>query len=112
MVRSVAMILAMFWTAPVATETVEVAGRGVIDLAPFSCSDTPRSTIIRRICYDRQRNHLLVRVGEDYSEFCRLPPVIFDTFTTAPSMGQFYRTRIAAAAGPYKCDRAAAGVPH
>jgi len=107
-VRSVAMMIAMFWTTPVTTETVEVAGRGAIDLAPFSCSDTPRSTIIRRICYDRQRNHLLVRVGEGYSEYCRLPPVIFDTLTTAPSMGQFYRTRIAAAAGLYNCDRSTA----
>jgi hypothetical protein len=109
-IRSVAMMIAMFWTAPVTTETVEVAGRGAIDLAPFSCSDTPRSTIIRRICYDKQRNHLLVRVGAGYAEYCRLPAATFDAFATAPSMGQFYRTRIAAAAaaGLFNCDRAVA----
>ena len=101
------MMLAMFWTAPVTTETVEVAGRGSIDLAAYSCSDTPRSTIIRRICYDRQQSHLLVRVGDSYSEYCKLPGVTFDAFTTAPSMGQFYRTRIATAAGAglFSCGR-------
>lgn len=108
------MMMAVFWTAPVTMETVEVAGRGAIDLAPFSCSDTPRSTVVRRVCYDRQRKHLLVRVGDSYSEYCRLPPVIFDTFVTAPSMGQFYRTRIAAAAGAglFTCDRTTAGAPN
>ena len=108
MVRSIALIIAIFWTAPVTTETVETTGRGVVELAPFSCSDTPRSTVIRRVCYDRQRRHLLVRVGDTYVEYCKLPPVVFDTFTTAPSMGQFYRTRIAAAAGLYSCDRSTA----
>ena len=100
------MMLAMVWTAPVTTETVEVTGRGTIDLAAFSCSDTPRSTIIRRICYDSQRHHLLVRVGDGYSEYCKLPGVTFDAFATASSMGQFYRTRIAAEAGAglFSCD--------
>ena len=106
MIRSVAMMIAMLWTAPVTPETVEVAGRGVVDLAPFSCSDTPRSTVIRRICYDSQRSHLLVRVGDSYAEYCGFPPVTFDAFATSPSMGQFYRTRIATAAGAglYNCS--------
>ncbi len=101
------MMLAMFWTAPVTTETVEVAGRGAIDLASFSCSDTPRSTVIRRVCYDREQNHLLVRVGDSYAEYCGLRGATFDAFATAPSMGQFYRTRIATAAGAglFNCDR-------
>ena len=105
------MMLAVFWTAPVTTEVVEVSGRGAVDLAPFSCSDTPRSTVIRRVCYDRQRKHLLVRVGDSYAEYCKLPPVTFDTFTTAPSMGQFYRTHIAAGAGAglFNCERTATG---
>jgi KTSC domain len=106
-IRSVAMMIALFWTAPLATEAVEVAGRGAVDLAAFSCSDTPRSTIIQRICYDRQRNHLLVSVGGSYAEYCGLPAATFDAFASAPSMGQFYRSRIAAGGGWFDCDHAA-----
>ena len=103
------MMIALFWTAPLATEAVEVAGRGAVDLAAFSCSDTPRSTIIQRICYDRQRNHLLVSVGGSYAEYCGLPAATFDAFASAPSMGRFYRSGIAGAAGggQFDCDHAA-----
>jgi len=110
MIRSIAMMIALAWTAPITTEAVEVAGRGAIDLAAFSCSDTPRSTIIQRVCYDRQRNHLLVRVGGRYSQHCGLPATTFDAFASAPSMGQFYRTRIVSTdgAGRFDCNSPAA----
>ena len=110
MIRSVAMMIALVWTAPLTTEVVEVAGRGAIDLSAFSCSDTPRSTVVQRVCYDRQRNHLLVSVGGKYSEYCGLAAPTFDAFTSAPSMGRFYRARIADADGTNKfdCNRAAA----
>lgn len=107
MIRPIATMLALLCTSPVVTEVVEVQGRGEIDLAPFSCTDTPRSTVVQRVCYDEAQQHLLVNAGGTYSEYCRLPAVTFDAFVVAPSMGQYYRHRIAATATLFACD----GVP-
>jgi hypothetical protein len=104
MVRSVAMLLALIWTSPVTTETVEVRDRGEIDLSAFDCTDTPRSTVVQRVCYDQMQRHLLVNIGGGYSEYCRLSAATYEAFVTAPSMGQFYRQRIAKSAAQYACD--------
>ena len=104
MIRSIAAMLALFCASAPTTETVEVSGHGEIDLAPFACTDTPRSTVVQRVCYDGR--HLLVSVAGVYSEYCGMPVATFDAFATAPSMGQFYRQRIAAAAPHFACGRA------
>lgn len=106
MIRSVVAMFAVFCTSPVTTETVDIRGRGTIDLAPFACTDTPRSTVVQRVCYDEARHHLLVSVGGAYSEYCRLPPATFEAFAAAPSIGQFLRQRILAPATPFACEGA------
>lgn len=104
MVRSVAILLALFWTSPVTTEAVAVHGRSEIDLSAFACTDTPRSTVVQRVCYDLGQRHLVVNVGGSYFEYCRLPFATYQAFVTAPSMGQFYRQRIARSAAQFACD--------
>src|SRR3981081_4040710 len=94
MIRSVAAVLALLWTAPVVTEKAEVSDRGAIDLAPFACTDTPRSSIVQRVCYDETRRYLLVNVRGSYRDYCELPAENFHAFIAAPSMGQFYRQNI------------------
>ena len=110
MIRSVTTALALLWSAPVVTEKVEVGDRGVIDLAPFACTDTPRSTIIQRVCYDEARRYLLVNASGAYRGYCELPAATFSAFVTAPSMGQFYKQNIEGSErdAPFKCraDRA------
>src|SRR5215470_12280471 len=108
MTRSIATMLALFCTSPPTTEAVDVRGRGEIDLAPFACTDTPRSTVVQRVCYDEAQRYLLVSVAGVYSEYCGMPIATFDAFVSAPSMGQFYRQRIATAAPYFVCDRAGA----
>jgi hypothetical protein len=104
MVRSVATLLALLWTSPVTTEAVDVHGRGEIDLSAFACTDTPRSTVVQRVCYDQAQRHLVVNVGGSYSEYCRLPAATYQAFVAAPSMGQFFRQRIAKSAAQFACD--------
>ena len=106
MIRSAAALLALLSTAPVTSETADVRGRGIVDLASFTCTDTPRSTVVQRVCYDRKRSHLLVGIGGAYSEYCRLGTATFDAFFVAPSMGQFFRQRIVAPAAQFACDPA------
>jgi KTSC domain-containing protein len=105
MIRSVATLLALFYASPVTTETVYVRGRGAIDLAPFACTDTPRSTVVQRICYDEAQRRLLVAAGGTYFEYCQLPAATFEAFAVAPSMGQFHR-RIVTASAQFACDAA------
>jgi hypothetical protein len=99
-------MLALLCTFPVTTETVDVRGRGATDLAPFACTDTPRSTVVQRVCYDEARHLLLVNAGGVYSQYCALPRATFNAFATAPSMGQFFRQHIAASGPQFTCDRA------
>lgn len=106
MIRCIAAMLALLSTAPVTPESVEVRGRGTIGLAPYACTDTPRSTVVQRVCYDQGRSHLLVGVGGEYLEYCRLPSATFDAFFVAPSMGLFLRQRIASPTAQFACDPA------
>ncbi|MFO1108278.1 MAG: KTSC domain-containing protein [Bradyrhizobium sp.] len=105
MIRSAAALLALLSISPVTTEPVELSGGREVDLAPFACTDTPRSTVVQRVCYDEARRHLLVNVGGAYSEYCNLPAATFQAFVVAPSMGQFFRQSIAAAT-PFTCEPA------
>jgi hypothetical protein len=107
MIRSIALVLAALVTAPISSEMVSVGDRGVVDLRPFACTDTPRSTIIQRVCYDKARNHMLTNVSGTYHDFCELPPVTFEAFMTAASMGQFYSQKIKGAGSerPFDCRR-------
>jgi hypothetical protein len=105
MIRTIASALALLWTAPVVTETVDVGQRGAIDLAPFACTDTPRSSLVQRVCYDEARRYMLVNVRGSYRDYCGLPAATFNAFIAAPSMGQFYTQNVAASGGdgPFKC---------
>ena len=107
MIRIIATTLALFWTAPVVTERVDVSG-GPVDLAPFACTDTPRSTMIQRVCYDRKSRHLLVAIRGSFRDYCEVPPATFEAFMTARSLGYYYRQNLARSDvdGPFSCPRA------
>jgi hypothetical protein len=106
MVRSVAALFALVCASPITAESVDVGGRSTVDVAPFACTDTPRSTVVQRVCYNEARRHLLVNVRGVYSEYCHLPAATFEAFVVAPSMGQFFRQRIEAAAIQFDCGGA------
>jgi hypothetical protein len=86
-------------------ETVNVKYRGPIDLQPFACADTPRSSFIQRVCYDRSQSYMLINLRGTYYHYCELPPVTFDAFMAAPSLGQFYNQHIKGSGldGPFDC---------
>jgi hypothetical protein len=105
MIRAIAAALALLWTASVETEKVEVGDHGSVDLAPFACTDTPRSTVVQKVCYDGTTRDLLVGIGGSYRFYCDVAPATFDAFMTAPSMGHFYRQTVATSGveGPFNC---------
>jgi hypothetical protein len=105
MVRTATALLLLFLTAEVRSETVDVKYRGPVDLRTFECRDTPRSSFIQRVCYDKPQSYMIINLKGTYYHYCELPPVTFDGLMGAPSMGQFYNQNIKGTGsdGPYDC---------
>jgi len=101
MVKAVAALFMHLLTAPVTSETVDVRGRGVVNLRTFECRDITRSTILQRVCYEPAQNHLIVSISNVHDQYCELPRPAFDGLMAAPSMGQFFNRNIRS--GPYDC---------
>jgi hypothetical protein len=86
-------------------ETVEVKDRGAVDLKPFACHDITRSSLVNRVCYEAANRSMIVQLNSGYFQHCDMPQAMLDAFLNAPSMGQYYRSKIAAAGpnGLYDC---------
>jgi hypothetical protein len=86
-------------------ETVEVKDRGAVNLRLFACHDITRSSLVNRVCYDAAKRSMIVQVNSVYFQHCDMPQGMLDSLLNAPSMGQYYRSKIAGA-GPnrlYDC---------
>jgi hypothetical protein len=105
MVRAATALFLSLFTAPVTSETVDVPGRGVVDLRTFECRDINRSTIVQRVCYDAARDYLLVAVRGAYHQYCRVSAETYAAFMGAPSMGLFFNRNVRAMASGerYRC---------
>jgi hypothetical protein len=105
MVRAATALFLSLFATPFAPETVDVRGRGVVDLKTFECRDTGRSTIVQRVCYDAAGSTLLVAVRGAYHQFCSVPAATYAAFMDAPSMGLFFNRNVRAAASGerYRC---------
>lgn len=98
-------LLGFLFTVEVHSETVDVKYRGPVDLKSFACTDTPRSSFIQRVCYDKAQSYMVINLRGTYYHYCELPTATFDALMSAPSMGQFYNQRIKGTGsdGPYDC---------
>ncbi|TAI60329.1 KTSC domain-containing protein [Bradyrhizobium sp. Leo170] len=105
MIRALSVALAFLAITPAISETVDVKYRGAVDLKPFTCTDTPRSSFIQRVCYDKAESYMLISLRGSYYHYCELPAATFDAFMAASSMGQFYNQKIKGSGsdGPYDC---------
>jgi hypothetical protein len=86
-------------------ETVNVEGRGAVDLKPFVCQDITRSSLVNRVCYDAANRTMIVQLTSVYSQYCKVPEAVRDSFLNAPSMGQYYNAHVRGlgAKAPYQC---------
>jgi KTSC domain-containing protein len=105
MVRAATALFLSLFAAPVASETVDVPGRGVVDLRTFECRDINRSTIVQRVCYDAAQGYLLIAVGGAYQQYCSVSAETYAAFMGAPSMGWFFNRNVRATASGerYRC---------
>ena len=105
MIRFILAVFTAVLSTSVSAETVNVKYRGVVDLTSFVCTDTPRSSFIQRVCYDKAHSYMLINLRGTYYHYCELQVATFDAFVTAPSMGQFYNQNIKGTGsdGPFDC---------
>jgi hypothetical protein len=75
-------------------ETVVVKYRGAVDLKPFSCTDVTRSSFIKRVCYDRSNQYMLINLNGTYYHYCEIDNRTVASLLGAESMGRFYNANI------------------
>ena len=97
MSRSALLMLALAYTGVVpawAGEVVHVKYRGSVDLAPFMCGWTPRSSVVKRLCYDAKERYVVVNLTGTYYHYCEVPASTVSSWRTAESLGKFFNSRI------------------
>lgn len=105
MIRAATALIGLLLSAEFGSETIDVKGRGAVDLSPFECRDINRSSFIQRVCYDQAKRYLIIGIKGVYDQYCELPQPAFDGLMGAPSMGQFFNQHIggSGAEGRYGC---------
>jgi hypothetical protein len=105
MIRAAAVLLALLVSVEARSETIDVKYWGKLDLKTFECSDVTRSSVVRRVCYDRAQHFMVISLRGTYYPYCELPKAMLDSLMAAPSMGSFYNQNIrgSGADGPYDC---------
>ncbi len=77
-------------------ERAYVKARGEVDLAPFQCETIParNSPNVRRICYDANRQYVLVSLSGVWYHYCGVPPTTVSEWRRSPSKGRYYNDHI------------------
>jgi KTSC domain len=77
-------------------ERVYVKARGEVDLAPFQCETIParNSPNVRRICYDANREYVLVSLSGVWYHYCGVPPATVSEWRRSVSKGRYYNDHI------------------
>lgn len=99
--RLVAILFALAVNAPASAETVDVKYRGAVDLKWFSCTDTPRSSFIRRVCYDRPKRYMLIRLNDTWYHYCEITEQVVMQLLNADSAGTYFNRFVRG--GPHDC---------
>lgn len=101
------LIQTSFVISPAAAETVCVKyGQCPLDIASFACADTPRSSFVRRICYDAPKRFMVIKLKETWYPYCEVDAGSVETLKGAPSIGRYYNDHFrsrGAAHGPFDC---------
>jgi KTSC domain-containing protein len=92
-IAGVLAILA-YTNTSVRSEDVDVKYRGTVNLSPFQCTDVTRSSFIRRVCYDRRNEYMLINLNGTFYHYCEIESGTVSSLLEAPSMGRFYNASI------------------
>jgi hypothetical protein len=88
------LLLALFFSHLVRAETVNVKYRGPVDLKPFACQAIDRSSLVRRVCYDRREKYMIISLSGTYYHYCAIDAETVAALLGASSMGRYYNASI------------------
>jgi hypothetical protein len=90
---------------PASAESVDVKYRGSVDLKAFECPTIKDSSFVKRVCYDKINQYMIVQLQRTYYHYCEIGPQVVAAFIAADSLGRFYNATIkgSGADGPYDC---------
>ena len=88
------MLMMLMISSSVYAEIVNVKYRGPVDLKTFSCESVSRSSLVRRVCYDRREQYMIISLDGVYYHYCEIDPRTVSAFLGASSMGRFYNSSI------------------
>jgi hypothetical protein len=76
------------------SELVEVKYRGPVDLRYFECTYVSRSSLVKRVCYDRSNEYMIISLNGTYYHYCEIDEKTVVALTNAESMGRYYNASI------------------
>jgi hypothetical protein len=88
----IAVALAML-CATAHTETINVKYRGLIDLKPFTCTNTV-SSFVNRVCYDKANSYMLILLKSTWYHYCEIDEQTVASLISADSVGRYYNANI------------------
>ena len=80
--------------AQVNAETVNVKYRGVVALEPFACETITHSSLVKRICYDRREQYMIINLQGTYYHYCEIDAGKVSALHNASSMGRYFNENI------------------
>jgi hypothetical protein len=110
-----ACVLALFTTSTSAfAECVTVKYRDTaVCLDAFKCTETPRSSFVREICFDAAKSYMLIKLKETWYQYCSVDPASVDDLLKGspiddkpPSIGRNYNKDFRSQGrvhGPFDC---------
>jgi hypothetical protein len=97
---AIAFVSSLWLTSAAIAEIIAPKYGEAVDLASFSCSDVTRSSFIKRICFDKAKSYMLIRLKDTYYHYCNIPESTVAALMTADSMGRFFNSEVK---GNYDC---------
>lgn len=78
-----------------------------LELSAFDCTDTPRSSFIRRVCYHADKRFMAIKLKETWYPYCEVDAATVQGLLGAESAGRFYNANIRSKRdglrGPFDC---------
>ncbi len=69
--------------------------------------ETPRSSFVRRVCYDEPKSFMVIKFNETWYPYCEIDGATVQQLLSAESAGTFYnkaiRSRPDGSHGPFDC---------
>jgi hypothetical protein len=108
--RIVCVVLYVMGNADIAdafSECVTVKYRDTpVCLGTFACTETPKSSFVRIICFDATKSYMLIKLNDTWYHYCAVDRTSADNLIHASSVGTYYNQNFrsrGAVHGPFDC---------